>query len=205
MVRSRWRTALPRVAAFFGLLAVLTWPRPDWRAAFAEAFSRAANVVLAEQIIGRAGRVELGKLPPTAKTATSASDTALHLTADGFSGRKTLGVSVRRDVYLPACTIAVLILVSPLSVRRKLVSGTLGVLVIAAIAVLSYFAVAAWTFANVPQPIFRPGALTKASLELLVYAGVAPPGNRFIVAFVLGCALIWRPLRPRAAKPSPPD
>ncbi|TPV94164.1 MAG: hypothetical protein B7733_16710 [Myxococcales bacterium FL481] len=195
-VRPGWSA---RVAVFVLLFAAVAWPRPSWRVAFSEAFCRVANVMTRGVEIGNGGRFEFQAASDTSVARSVGenvtSDARLVLTAAHVKGQMVLGINTRRDAFLPLAIFVALIVASPLTAWRKVATVLAGGLALHVSAVVGYVALARWTFAGLPQPIYRPDAWVRQALDIVFHVVLLPPANRFVVPVLVAALLVWPQIR----------
>jgi hypothetical protein len=195
----RARTGL-RVGLVVAFSAACAWPLPSVALAFSRIYCPLANVVLSNLTFGERGHartIPLSRIERREGDNVTA-DALVSLTVDGFKGDLPLGVSLRRDVYLPLLLALLVIALSGLSLRRRLVCAAIAVPVVLGAGVAANGLVAAWTFATQLRGLYPPGTAHRRFLELAYSALLSPPGNRFIAPILLGAGLVlWHRLRAR--------
>jgi hypothetical protein len=180
------------VALFLGLLVLGAWPSTSVELAFSAAYCRCANLVLDQVTFGGRGHAHLNALSSIDRRATDnvTADAVLALSVDHYRGSLPLGISLRRDVYLPLLIVLALIAAVPLPVRQRLTCLPIaaGVTMVAGIAANAL--VAAWTFSVELKGIYAPGSTATALRSFAYSALLLPPGNRFVAPLVLGLGLV---------------
>jgi hypothetical protein len=194
------------LAMFLALVALGAWPWPRVALAFSGAYSPVANLFLAGHTFGTRGHARLIPLQQITRKPSDnvTADTTLSFTVDGFQGSLPLGISLRRDVYLPLLIAVALIVSAPLPSRRCLLCLSLAVPVVLAAGIASNGLVAAWTFMIQLRGVYPPAPLTRQLTDLAYGLLLTPPGNRFIAPILLAGGLIgWQALKVAASGESP--
>jgi len=187
---------LVRAAALFAaLLLPGAWPWAGAAHAFSALYCPVANLIVSHQTFGRGGHARLAPVDRIERRATDniTADAAVALTVDGFAGDMRLGVSLRRDAYLPLLIAIALLAAAPIAIRRRLhgMLVALPVIVLWTVAVFDLLIV--WTFATQLRGIYSPSALDLRLVDLAYGALLAPPGNRFIAPIALGIGItLWQ-------------
>lgn len=187
--KTRAHRLLVAGATFAAVLIAGGWPSARVAHGFAVAYSGLANVILASITFGNGGRARL----VAAETNVSrvgdavAADTQIALTVDGRTNSARLGISLRRDAYLPLLILLATVLAGPLAWRRKLQVGAIGLgiellITLGAVVLLVGSALALGVPGLYPP---RSAALWDLASRTLLL----PPGNRFIVPLGIGVAL----------------
>jgi hypothetical protein len=193
---SEWQRVAARVVAFFLLLAVAGWPWPTVRRAFASAYCATVGAALAQlSFASGSGHARLLPAPPDAVRRPGdniTADAVVELSLDGRPGHPRLGVSLRRDAYLPLLILVAAIAVAPLSIRSKAISWLIGVPLVLGGSLAALAMLVSWVLAGGLGP---QSAVKSSALDLAVRLLVAPPGNRFIAPLVLAALLIAVRLR----------
>ena len=185
------------------LFMACAWPLPPVALGFSRVYCPLANVVLSNLTFGERGHARMVPLSRIQRRDSDnvTADALVSLTVDGFQGELPLGVSLRRDVYLPLLLALLVIALSGLSLPRRLVCAAIAAAVVVGAGVAANGLVAAWTFATQLRGLYAPGTAHRRFLELAYSALLSPPGNRFIAPILLGVGLVlWQRLR---AHPSP--
>jgi hypothetical protein len=183
------------LALFLALMVVGAWPRPGAARAFSVIYCPIANLVLGHQTFGRGGHARLLPLDDVVRRDGDnvTADTALSLTVAGFTGDLRLGVSLRRDAYLPLLILVALIAASPLPAARRLAALAIGIPIMTALNLAALDLLVVSTFALRLKAIYDAGAVARGLLDFAGGALLTPPGNRFIAPLVLGAAIIaWQ-------------
>ena len=192
-----------RVGLAVALFFACAWPLPGVMLGFSRIYCPLANVVLSRLTFGERGHVRMVPLSQIQRRDRDnvTADALVSLTVDGFQGELPLGVSLRRDVYLPLLLALLVIALTGLSLPRRLVRAVIAASVVLGAGVAANGLVAAWTFATQLRGVYPPGAAHRRFLELAYSALLSPPGNRFIAPILLGGGLVlWQRLR---ALPAP--
>ena len=200
-----------RIAASLGLflaiVAVGAWPSTKVALGFSAGYCMLANQVIERITFGQRGHARLDALPTISRRDSDnvTADTILSLSVDGYRGTMPLGISLRRDVYLPLLIVVALIVAFPMRVRQRLECLALAGPITLAAGMAANALVAAWTFSVELKGIYPPGTFAYALRNFAYGALLLPPGNRFVAPIALGAALIaWvLPRRPAAASQDP--
>jgi len=189
------------VSLFLGIIAVGAWPSTRIALGFSAGYCALANLVIERVTFGERGHARLDALPTINRRDSDnvTSDTILSLPVDGYRGTIPLGISLRRDVYLPLLIVAALIVAFPLRVRQRLTCLALAGLVTLAAGTAANALVVAWTFSVELKGIYPTGTGATAIRNFAYGALLLPPGNRFVAPLALGVGLIAWVLRPRRA------
>ncbi len=197
--------AKTRVGLFLGILALGAWPSPRVALSFSAAYSALANLVLAGHTFGERGRAVLVPLREINRREGDnvTADAVLALSVEGYTGSLPLGISLRRDVYLPLLIVLALIAAFPLQTKQRLRCLALGVPTTLAAGITANWLVAAWTFSVELNGVYPASPTEKRLVEWAYGALLAPPGNRFIAPIALAAALIgWQLTRGPTASPA---
>jgi len=189
MTPRRWAVS---VAAFVAIVIVGAWPREGVPSAFSKAYCPLANAGLALFVLGEGGRVHLRPRPDTARVSGDSvdADTLVVLSVDGFEGELGLGVSLRRDVYLPWLILVALLAVAPISTISRVASPLITAPIVLAASVGAYALLAAWIFSTRLQGVYTSSGIEPRVAALAQSALLTPPGNRFMAPIALGLCLI---------------
>jgi len=197
MTWTRRRIALG-AALFAALMLVGGWPWPGVARAFSALYCPMGNLFVAHQTFGRGGHARLAPLDKIERRSSDnvTADASIALSVDGFQGDMRMGVSLRRDAYLPLLIAVALIIAAPLAIRRRLRILALVVPVLLLWTVSVFELLVTWTFATQLRGIYAPSPLQQRLVDLAYGALLAPPGNRFIapIALVTG-TIIWQARR----------
>jgi hypothetical protein len=195
-----------RIAAslglFLALMAVGAWPWEPVPHAFSARYCPVANLVLGHQTFGRGGHARLLPLERIVRQEGDnvTADTALSLTVAGFEGDLQMGMSLRRDAYLPLLILVALIVAAPLPAVGRLKALSIGVPIMTALNLAALELLVVWTFALRLKGIYDLGGAARRLLDFAYGALLTPPGNRFIAPLALGAAIVaWQ----RARRPDP--
>jgi hypothetical protein len=96
-----------------------------------------------------------------------------------------MGLSLRRDVYLPSIVFAALVLAVPLPVRRRLLGLVVGSGVTLAVGVASLWVLIEFLLASQFPDVSEASDLSKDVLTFLFDRWLTPPGNRIIAPLML--------------------
>jgi DNA-binding MarR family transcriptional regulator len=183
---------------FLGILALGAWPWPGVAVGFSAVYCPMANLVLVGHTFGDRGHARLIAVREIRRKESDqvTADAVLSLAVAGYSGTLPLGVSLRRDVYLPLLILMALIVSFPLPPVRRLICLGVGVPTTLAAGIAANGLVVAWTFMTQLKGIY-PAAPAMTKITELAYGAILlPPGNRFIAPIALGAALLaWQALR----------
>ena len=203
------RRVAEALAIFFGVLIAGAWPWPPVQRGFSAIYCPIANLVIAPQTFGRGGHARLSALPRIERRANDnvTADAVLSLSVAGFGGDLPLGVSVRRDAYLPLWILISLLIAAPLGSARRLKALAMGIPFMLALNLAALELLVTWTFAFQLRGIYpRDGApIWLRAVDFAYGAVLSPPGNRFIAPLAVGAALIalFQGRRDDVTKPSP--
>lgn len=177
------------VAIFAIVMLVGAWPSQSVRAGFSGAVSAIANVVLRPARFAGGALLELRPLRPDVPRKAGQNvdeDTQLVLRVPGQRGEATLGISLRRDAYLPFVIFVAAILALPIGRRAKAASLALGTPVVVAVAIASVWLLVAHLTSQRPgAPVEWHGSVTTFLFE----RWLTPPGNRVIAPLLFAAAL----------------
>jgi hypothetical protein len=190
---------------FLGIIALGAWPAPAIALGVSAAYSWTANPVLERITFGHRGHARLQTLPEIKRRESDnvTGDTLLALSVDGYRGTVPLGISVRRDVYLPLLILVALLLAFPrLRPGQRLTCLALAVPITVAAGIAANALVAAWTFSTQLRGVYPPQPVTRRIIAFAYGALLSPPGNRFIAPLALGAGLIaWQLKQRRRDRP----
>ena len=193
MIWTRRRIAIS-LAVFLGLLLLGAWPWPAIQRGFAAIYCPVANLVIAPQTFGRGGHARLRPLPQIARGPNDnvTADAALALSVAGYHGDLGIGMSVRRDAYLPLWILTALLIAVPLPFARRMKALAIGIPLMLALNLAALELLVTWTFAFQLRGIYPAdtSVVWKRLVDLAYGAVLTPPGNRFIAPMALGAALI---------------
>jgi len=208
MTWTRRRVAVS-LAVFLGVLVAGAWPWSAIQRGFAAIYCPLANLVIAPQTFGQGGHARLRPLSQIVRRPGDnvTADAGLSLTVAGFDGDLAMGMSVRRDAYLPLWILISLLIAVPLPFARRMKALSIGVPVMLALNLAALELLVTWTFAFQLRGIYPAdtSAIWRRLVDLAYGAVLTPPGNRFIAPLALGAALtVWlRGTRAPAAAPEP--
>lgn len=198
------------LAAFLGVLIAGAWPWPSVQRGWSAIYCPVANLVIAPQTFGRGGRARLRALPSIERHANDnvTADAVLSLSVAGFGGDLPLGMSVRRDAYLPLWILVSLLIAAPLGFARRLKALAIGIPLMMVLNLASLELLVTWTFASQLRGIYPAdtSSLWLRAIDLAYGAVLVPPGNRFIAPLGAGAVLIalFQGRRHAVTKPSRP-
>jgi hypothetical protein len=191
------RTLLRSVGIFLVVFGLGACPWPRVAPAFSAAYCPMANLVLDAHTFGNRGHARLVPLLEIKRQTSDSvtADAVLSFAVEGFSGALPLGVSLRRDVYLPLLLLLALIVSFPLRARRCMICLGVGIPITLGAGVAANCLVAAWTFLTQLKGVYPPSPVTRGIADLSYRALLQPPGNRFIAPIALGAVLLaWQVL-----------
>ena len=178
-----------RALGFLLLLSVAGWPWTTVEVGFSRVVSALGNVCLGTSRWAPA-QLELIALGVPSQHGASdnvQADTQLLLRLPHPAREARLGLSLRRDAYLPLVIFVAATLVLPLPRRTRLRCLVLGIPLVLAVAILSLAILATFLLARVPG---AGVAAWRAELcQFLFDIWLTPPGNRVIAPLLLAAAL----------------
>ena len=186
-------------ALFAALLFLGGWPSAAVARAFSAAYCPLANLLIAHQTFGRGGRARLAPVDRIQRGDGDnvTADATIALRVDGYQGALPLGMSLRRDVYLPLLILTALLIATPLGLRRRLLGLAVAVPVLLLWSLVVIQILVVWLFATKLAGIYAISPRELRVVDLAYEALLAPPGNRFIVPMVVGIgAIAWQASRP---------
>jgi len=183
-MRLELKPTLLGAALFLLLLTAASWPWSAREIAFSRALSAIGNLCF--EVVPVAPGTEIELVPLLAARERSAtenvdSDTQLVLRLAG--GEARLGISLRRDAYLPLSIFVAALLVLPLERRRKLASLGLGVPLVLGVAIASVASLAVFVSSQAPGSSVPSWQARLA--EFIFDCWLTPPGNRVIAPLLL--------------------
>jgi hypothetical protein len=190
-----------RSALFCAGLVAGAWPSAGRERVFSEFVAKIANPILGKFPIGGRVIASLGELPPSAAQGQNVvADTMLKIQVLGLKGDMSIGLTLRRDIYLPWLIFGLLILVTPLRWQRKFASLAVGSALTFAVGVASIVLLVAYLASNQLQGIYTPSAALQGFINFAFERWLSPPGNRVIAPLLLAGAA-WAALRTGPARP----
>jgi len=192
-MRFELKPTLLRAALFLLLLTAGSWPWSAREIAFSRALSAVSN--LAFEVLPLVPGLQIELVPSLTTQERSATenvdaDTQLVLRLAGHPGEARLGISLRRDAFLPLMIFVAAILVLPLERRRKLASLALGVPLVLAVAVGSVASLACFVSSRAPS--FGMAHWQASLAEFVFDCWLTPPGNRVIAPLLLALGFALR-------------
>lgn len=189
-----------RVLAFVLLLGLFAWPWQAREAVLGDAIGMLANPVLNRLDLGGRINAHLSSVHPgdrKARQQNVVAESALTITASGTRGKLTLGLALRRDIYLPAILFVSLLLSAPGVFRRKAAALVGGLVIVLGAGI----AAIAWLVAHYSMhqlaSIYSVSPSWGSALDFGYERALAPPGNRVVAPLFLAAAgFLWaRPPR----------
>lgn len=116
------------------------------------------------------------------------ADTHVWIAVPGTTERAGLGVSLRRDAYLPFVIFLAAVLAAPIGWRRKSVCLLLGMPLVWFAAVLAVWVCVTHQLSQSPSSGATP--LWRELVAFVFERGLTPPGNRVIVPLLFAGSLI---------------
>lgn len=190
---------------FLALLVVAAWPWLPVQRGFSAIYCPIANLFLAPQIFGQGGHARLVPLSRIERHATDnvTADAALALTVAGFDGDLPMGMSLRRDVYLPLWILIALLVAVPLRFARRMKALAIGISIMVVLDLAALELTVAWTFAFQLRGIYADaGSVWRRLVDLAYGALLTPPGNRFIAPLAIGAVIFAWLREPQARRDS---
>jgi hypothetical protein len=187
------RRRLAYSATLFAAMLILGgWPREGEARAFSQIYCPLANAGLSRFEFGSGGRVRLQPIEsPSRRPGDNVdADAVATLSVEGFEGELPLGISLRRDVYLPWLILVALLAGAPISTITRLAAPLIAAPIVWATSVGAYALLAMWTFATQLRGVYFQSAMGRRLTDFAYGALLAPPGNRFIGPLGLGLLLI---------------
>lgn len=197
-----WRRSSPPrrllvIAGTFALVLVLGGcPSARVAQAFSAAYCPLADVVLGAITFGRGGHARLQpRDPPTVRADDPiVADTQVMLNVDGQPREARLGISLRRDAYLPLLILLATVLAAPLTWRCKLRLCGYGLLIELGVTLVAVVLLVGSALAAGVRGLYEPR--TVALWDLASRTLLLPPGNRFMIPLCIGIGLSWWGCRP---------
>jgi hypothetical protein len=193
-MRINGRQAARRLAVFAVVLLLGGWPWPGRAAAFASAHGATMNWLLLDgATFGTGGHARLGPIAAVTSGPRDnvTADAQLLLSVDGYEGRLTLGLSLRRDAYLPLLIVGALLVAAPGPARMKAKKLLVGLLVVFAYSAAALYLLVLWTFAARVRGVYDASSFWIGALDLGARTLLLPPGNRFLIPLAVGFGLGW--------------
>lgn len=197
------KTIVRSVALGLGLvvLGMIPWPRLPL--GFSAIYCAIANAVVFDHTtFGQGGHAHLTALDALTSSPGDSvtADTVLALTVDRYQGAFTLGLSLKRDAYLPLLLVVALLVAAPGFTRRRWRALLTGLTVIFGCTIAVIDLLVRWTFVFQLKAVYDASPFWRGLLDVLYSALLVPPANRFIVPSLVAVFLIWRS---RTAAPAP--
>lgn len=199
------RRLVGSAALFCGILILGGWPFSHAATTFSAYYCPLANFALSRHAFGNIGHTRLSPLREVSRQEADNvdADAILALSVDGFEGELPLGISLRRDVYLPALILVALLVAAPIASFSRAICLLLSAAIVWMTSVLGYGLLASWTFATQLHGVYALSTNTQRFVDFAYGALLAPPGNRFIAPLALGALMIGISLRLRASRRTP--
>lgn len=178
-----------RALVFLALLGGAGWPCAAVEVGFSRLVSKLGNLCL-RSWQGSAAQIELVPLAvPGGHGANDnvEADTQLILRIPHLTREARLGLSLRRDAYLPLVIFSAATVVLPLSRRARFACLVFGTPIILFVALLSLFVLASFLLGSVPDAGIRAWQAELA--QFLFDCWLTPPGNRVIAPLLFAAAL----------------
>ncbi len=202
------RRAAVSLSVFLALLVAGAWPWLPVQRGFSAMYGPLANLVLAPQTFGRGGHARLVPLSRIERRPGDnvTADAAVALTVFGWEGDLQMGMSLRRDVYLPLWILIALLIAVPLPFARRMKALAIGVPIMILLDLAALELLVTWTFAFQLRGIYAAdaGSVWRRLVDLAYGALLTPPGNRFIAPLGVGAAIIAWSREPRLGLDSSP-
>jgi hypothetical protein len=189
--RTRPWVLLLRALCFGALLLAGAWPSVARDRVFSSTFAAICNPVLAPLRLGGIIHADLGPLPEGAQAKGAdnvVADTRLRLVADGYNGDLSVGITLRRDVYLPLIIFSALLIVLPFPWKRKLWSLGIGLPIIVVVGVLSVVGLVMVLASHELRAMYPVSSGFQALIDFFFERWLTPPGNRVIAPLMLAVA-----------------
>jgi hypothetical protein len=135
--------------------------------------------------------VELTPAPPDMPRQAQdqvQTDTVLSISPEGQRSVR-MGLSLRRDVYLPLVVFAALVLAAPLPFRRRAIGLVLGSALTVGVGVASVWVLVEFLIANQWPQFSEASDFSQFVFTFLFERWLTPPGNRVIAPLML--AALW--------------
>jgi hypothetical protein len=174
---------------------MLPWPglEPGWSALW----SGLGNATIFQPDFGAGGRAHLRPAgdDERGRGENVATDTVLELSVQGYQGKLALGISARREGYLPLLVLLAALAAAPLGWRIRLRLLAAGApLALASCLVLSRLAVAA-VFALRLRGVYPADSAVRSAVAAAEQLLVLPPAVRLTAPLLLAVGLAAHRLR----------
>lgn len=193
MQRLEPRQLALRALAAAGLLALGVALWPVLGGASDAGFRALARSTVGQLSFGDGGFIELEPIaaaPQASEVLESSWSTRLILGIEGVPHRNHVRLNARRLAYLPLVVLASIVLVSPLTGRRKLVALAAGGGLTLLSALLTVWLTATWLFARVDGLVYQLSSLERHALDFGYEAWVTALGNRYAAPIAIAAVLI---------------
>jgi hypothetical protein len=175
---------------------------PAWSvlaAQFAYGFRALCALSLAPLTFGEGGHVQfVMALPARSLERADSWDVSMVLGIEGVTATHSVALNSRRLLYLPLLTLLACVVAAPfpLSKRQRAIAGLVGAALLALIALLAVWVIAAFLFAKVPGLVYTLTPWQHGALRLAYEGWVTPLTNKFVMPILLaGGLLAWQSQR----------
>lgn len=178
---------------FVAVLIVAAWPARSLRQAVSEQVSRLVNPLLEQLEYGQGGHARLHAAPVTDVRGPDdnvTSDAELVLSDAGTQRSMRVGVSLRREFYLPLVVFAAAALAAPTSRARRGLTLLLGLPLVFGGCTLALHLTVCWLFAHEASYLYPMSERALLWLDTTVATFLTPPTLRLIVPLLLAVALV---------------
>lgn len=197
-MRVEGRRILLGLVTFTLVMFVGAWPCDGTRIGFSRVMSALANGVFEHVALDAGLEIELVPVAASAVRGDDQNveeDTRVIIRRPDGTAIGQLGLSLRRDAYLPLLIFSAALLAAPLARRAKLVGLVAGVPFVLFVAVASVWILA--TFLSSQQKGTGLVAWQTDVVTFLFERWLTPPGNRVIAPLLLAAAWsVGSPRRP---------
>jgi hypothetical protein len=194
------RRALRWLGGFALVLVIGMLPWPGLARGWSHLFSGLANVTVFQPDFGQGGRAHLRPARPDERGTghNVATDAVLELEVRGYQGNLALGISSRRDGYLPLLVLIAAVIAAPLGWKIRLKHLAAGVPLALAVGLLLTRLGVAAVFALRLRGVYPADSLARSALATAEQLLVLPPALRFAAPLLIALALVGISLRPAA-------
>ena len=184
------RRALRWLGGFALVLVIGMLPWPGLAVGWSHLWSGLANTTVFQPDFGQGGHAQLRPARPEERGTghNVATDAVLELQVQGYQGKLSLGISSRRDGYLPLLVLIAAVVAAPLGWRTRLKHLAAGVpLALAVCLLLTRLGVAA-VFAFRLRGVYPPDSFGRTALAAAEQVLVLPPALRFFAPLLIALA-----------------